>query len=482
MTTTAPGPSIKSFRTDQILRAEAIALARDGQETLMQRAAMGVAGAALQALRARHRTIPGSRAVLLVGDGNNGGDALIAGARLRQRGVAVTAILLHPARAHARGLKTLLRAGGHTIDAKLPAVAALVQRADLIIDGVVGIGATPPLRADAAALIDIANASTAFRLAVDLPSGIDPNTGHHDGIAFRADLTVTLGAAKTGVLVTDLAGRIKVIPIGLDLAEEPDAVSYGHADTQLPAPGVADNKFSTGVVGVAAGSVGYPGAAVLAVGAAVRLRPGLVRYAGTQSPAVLARWPEVVAADSVTGSGRVQAWVVGPGLGTGRQSLQTLIAVLHSAVPVLVDADGLTMLAAHRELLTERSQRGYATLLTPHAGEFGRVFPELTSGDRLSNVRQAAQWSGATVLLKGDRTIVSDGAGRTSINMSGTGWLATAGSGDVLSGLTGSLLATGMDPFDAAALGAHLHGRAGERAQRCGDAGAQQLWSKLRPS
>ncbi len=476
---TSPQPTLTAYRTDQILQAEEIALARYGQKALMQRAAMAVSGAALRVVKKRNGVIPGGRVALLVGGGNNGGDALIAGALLRRRGIAVTAILLNPENTHSRGLQTLRLAGGRAIAADRPEVLTVVQGADVIIDGVVGIGATPPLRPDAATLIETANAATGFKIAVDLPSGIDPNTGHHHGAVFRADLTVTMGAAKTGILVAEHSGRIKIVPIGLDLTQAPDAVSFGTANTRLPTPASADNKFTTGVVGIAAGSPGYPGAAVLAVGAAVRTRPGLVRYAGSQVAPVLARWPEVVAANSVTGSGRVQAWVVGPGLGTDEEALQTMIAVLTAQAPVLVDADGLTMLADHRNLLAERAERGGQTLLTPHAGEFARVFPEFSATDRLVNARSAASASGATVLLKGSRTIVTDGV-RTAVNLTGSGWLATAGSGDVLAGLIGSLLATGLDTFEAASLGAHLHGRAGERAQSSEDAGAQELWARIR--
>jgi hydroxyethylthiazole kinase-like uncharacterized protein yjeF len=257
------------------------------------------------------------------------------------------------------------------------------------------------------------------------------------------------------------------------------AMTDGSLQRLLPGPGPAADKFTGGLVGIVAGSPGYPGAAVLSVGGAVRTRPGLVRYAGAQAAAVLAHWPEVVAVASPADAGNVQAWVVGPGLGTDGPSIALLRWVLNQDVPVLVDADGLTMLAALPSLLSVRRRTGNPTLLTPHDREFARVFPDSDLDDRLAAVRRAAKDSGATVLLKGHRTLIAEPGGQAAVNLSGSSWLATAGSGDVLSGLIGSLLATGLPPLIAAAAGAHLHGRAGERAERTGLFGAQVLWEHL---
>jgi len=175
----------------------------------------------------------------------------------------------------------------------------------------------------------------------------------------------------------------------------------------------------------------------------------------------------------------VQAWVVGPGIGTEGSSIALLRWVLGRDVPVLVDADGLTVLAALPSLLAARRRSGQVTVLTPHDREFARVFPEIGLTDRLAAVRAAAAQSGATVLLKGHRTLVAEPGGQAAVNLSGSSWLATAGSGDVLSGVIGSLLATGLPPLIAAAAGAFLHGRAGERAERSGLFGAQVLWEHL---
>ena len=362
-------------------------------------------------------------------------------------------------------------------------LADLLHRADAVVDGLVGLGARPPLRAPLDDVVRAAGAAPGWRFAIDLPSGIDADTGRTDGPAFAADVTVTIGAMKSGLLLApDLAGQVVVAPIGMDphdlLPEvEPDVVALeeSDADRLVPEPGPGDDKFSVGVLGVLAGSTDYPGAAVLCVGGAVRARPGLVRYAGPQASAVVARWPEVVATDDPAAAGRVQAWVAGPGIGTDGAALARLRLVLATDVPVLVDADGLTLLSRTPSLLADRRRRGLDTLLTPHAGEFSRLFPDLDPADRITSVRAAAARCGATVLLKGHRTVIAAPDGRVAVNTLTSSWLATAGSGDVLSGVTGSLLASGLDPLHAGALGALLHGRAGIRASVLGHPGASTL-------
>lgn len=471
---------IQAYSVEQIRAVEAAALAKDGDGLLMRRASYAISLVVAEHLPFPH---PGRQVVLLVGSGNNGGDALHAGAFLRARGMRVTAVLTDPGKAHQGGLKALYRARGRLLSHDDPAVAAVVDAADVIIDGLVGLSAKPPLRDNAADLVGKANVSKALRVAVDLPSGIEPDSGRVRGVSFLADFTVTFGGIKTGLLIADeQVGTIVSVPIGMEMTDQPAeliAMTDGSLQQLLPGPGPAADKFTGGLVGIVAGSPGYPGAAVLSVGGAVRTRPGLVRYAGVQSAAVLARWPEVVAVAGPADAGKVQAWVVGPGLGTEGPSIGLLRWVLNQDVPVLVDADGLTMLAVLPSLLSIRRRTGHPTLLTPHDREFARVFPDIDLADRLAAVRRAAQESGATVLLKGHRTLIAEPGGQAAVNLTGSSWLATAGSGDVLSGVIGSLLATGLPPLTAAAAGAHLHGRAGERAERSGLFGAQVLWEHL---
>jgi hydroxyethylthiazole kinase-like uncharacterized protein yjeF len=374
--------------------------------------------------------------------------------------VAVRAVTAVPGRAHAAGLAALCSAGGRVVE---PAAAG---EHDLIIDGLVGIGASGPLRETLVPAARLAAASAAPVLAVDLPSGVDPITGAVPGEAITATVTVCMGAWKTGLLVGDgrvRAGRVRLVDIGIGPAlGEPDLYQLTDADlgALMPVPGPHDDKYTRGVVGVVAGSQQYPGAAQLAVGSALLGGVGAVRYAGHAAAEVSRRHCEVLVTDTVSGAGRVQAWAVGPGLGDTRDAVQTLRQVMAVDVPVLVDADGLTLLAAERALLQARTS---ATVLTPHDREFERLFGAVGE-DRVGAARRAAAASGAVVLLKGYATVVAAPDGRCYVNPTGSAALATAGSGDVLSGLIGSLIAAGVEPLAAAAAGAYLHGRAGSAA------------------
>ena len=428
---------------------------------LMQRAAAGLA-AQCTALLGR---VYGAPVALLVGAGNNGGDALYAGARLAARGAAVTAVLLAPERTHAGGLAALRAAGGRAVPAEEGGAPAAVRAARLVLDGIVGIGGSGGLRPAAAALVDAVDGATV--VAVDLPSGVDADTGAAPGPAVRADVTVTFGALKPGLLVgagVEHAGDVRLVDIGLGPHLPPPEVRVlDRADVAglLPRPGPWDDKYTRGVAGVAAGSATYPGAGVLCTGAAVRGGAGMVRYAGTAAEHVRSRWPEAVVTEGrPSEAGRVQAWVVGPGIGTDDAAAELLRDVLGTDVPVLVDADGLTLVARRPELVRDRTA---ATVLTPHDREFERIAGPV-GDDRVGAARRAAADLGAVVLLKGNATVVVGPDGPAYVNTTGTPWLATAGSGDVLSGLGGALLAGGLPPVLAAAAAAHLHGLAGRLA------------------
>ncbi|MCW8384279.1 NAD(P)H-hydrate dehydratase, partial [Streptomyces justiciae] len=441
-----------AYSVETVRAAERELMARLPEGTLMQRAAAGLAAACADLLG----RVYGSRVVLLVGSGDNGGDALYAGARLARRGAGVSAVLLNPERAHAGGLAALRRAGGSVV----PTAGAegVILRADLVLDGIVGIGGKGGLRADAAALVAVVERSRAAVVAVDLPSGVDADTGEVRGEAVRADLTVTFGTHKPGLLIDparEYAGVVRLVDIGLTLPGEAEVEALQHVDVArlLPVPGAESDKYRRGVVGIAAGSARYPGAAVLAVAGALRGGAGAVRYVGPAGDAVIARFPETLVSDQGPAkAGRVQAWVVGPGAGDDAASVAE---VLEAEVPVLIDADGLRL--ADREVV--RGRRA-PTLMTPHAGEAAAllgVAREEVEGARLGAVRELAGRYGATVLLKGSTTLVADaGGGVVRVNSTGTGWLATAGSGDVLSGLTGSLLAAGLSAVDAGSVGAYL--------------------------
>jgi hydroxyethylthiazole kinase-like uncharacterized protein yjeF len=464
-----------------VLRAaEQALMARVPEGALMQRAAAGLAAHCGRLLAAGPaggpggpraagparggRGVYGAPVVLLVGAGNNGGDALYAGGRLARRGATVTAVLLAPERAHAGGLAALTAAGGRAVPTG-PAALAATRTARLVLDGIVGIGGSGGLRPAAAALVDAAAGATV--VAVDLPSGVDADTGAVPGVAVRAGVTVTFGGLKPGLLVgagAEHAGEVRLVDIGLGPHLPPaDVQVLDRTDVAelLPRPGPRDDKYTRGVAGVAAGSATYPGAGVLCTGAAVRGGAGMVRYAGTAADQVRARWPEAVVGEGrPSAAGRVQAWVVGPGIGTDDDAAELLRDVLGTDVPVLVDADGLTLVAKEPDLVR---QRPAATVLTPHDREFERIAGPVGT-DRVGAARRAAADLGAIVLLKGYATVVAGPDGPAYVNTTGTAWLATAGSGDVLSGLGGALLAGGLRPALAAAVAAYLHGLAGTLA------------------
>jgi hydroxyethylthiazole kinase-like uncharacterized protein yjeF len=327
---------------------------------------------------------------------------------------------------------------------------------DLVLDGVVGISGQGPLRPEAAQLFEAVWDAGIPVVAVDVPSGVDVATGSVAGPAVRAALTVTFGGLKPVHALAD-CGRVEVVDIGLDLPET-DLMSLDAADVRAcwPEPGPHDDKYTQGVVGILAGSPAYPGAAVLCTGAAVAATSGMVRYAGAAAAEVVSHWPEVVVAPGASVAGRVQAWVVGPGLGTDAAALDALTVALDSDVPVIVDADGLTLLAAHPQLVMSRQA---PTVLTPHAGEYTRLAGEPPGVDRVAAARRLAQEFGAIVLLKGNVTVIASEQA-TYLNPAGGSWAATAGSGDLLSGVIGALLAAGLPPARAAAAAAFVHARA----------------------
>ncbi len=488
-----------------VREAERALMALVPEGALMQRAAAGLASVCGRMLD----RVYGARVVVLAGTGTNGGDALFAGARLAARGARVTAIAVG-ARLHEAGAAALLGSGGRIVtlaDQAAPLLtggADAIEDAELIIDGILGIGGHGGLRGPAASLAGVVARGVqagAVVVAADLPSGVDADTGVVAGPAIRAAVTVTFGTIKPGLLIdpgASYAGTVELVDIGLGPYLPGHAVAAlqsADVGALLPRPGAESDKYRRGVVGVLAGSQRYTGAAVLSVGGAVRGGAGMVRLVSGPAAAevVRQRWPEAVitvldpadaAGTAVETTGRVQAWVAGPGLGTGDDAADLLAAILSTPLPVLIDADGLTVLARRRDLLAGRPA-GAATLITPHAGELARLMNgnhEEIEATRLDSARRAAAELGVTVLLKGSTTVVAtpDPADPVFVNPTGTGWLATAGSGDVLSGLAGALLAQGVRPVQtAAAAAAFLHGLAGRLAARGAPIGAADLADAL---
>lgn len=459
--------------------------------TLMQRAAAGLARRAALLLDERGG-VYGGRVLLLVGSGDNGGDALYAGERLARRGVHVSALLLTPGRAHAAGLAALRAAGGRLVPQPTGPV-------DLVLDGIVGIGGTGGLRANADEVVQRLgelrgrDGERATVVAVDVPSGVAVDTGHVPlsasgrPTAVRADVTVAFGALKPALVVgpaAALAGQVELVDIGLRpwLRGTPAlrATEWSDLVEWWPELGPASEKYTRGVVGVATGSETYPGAAVLSVGGALAGPTGLVRYAGSARAEVLHQYPSVIASGRVADAGRVQAWVCGSGLGTGADAAAELRAVLAAPVPVVLDADALTLLV-DGSLADRLRGRDAPIVVTPHDREFTRLCGEEPGTDRVGSALRLAAWMNAVVLLKGDRTVIGTPDGRAYVNPTGTPALATGGTGDVLAGLLGSLLAAGVPADRAAASAAYLHGLAGREAARGGPVTAPDVVTALRP-
>jgi len=448
---------------DQVRAAEAALMATLPEGTLMQRAAAGVAYAVLDFLGSAY----GRRVLLLVGSGDNGGDALYAGAMLARRGVAVEALLLKPGHAHVAGLRALKLAGGRVIQAVSDA-----HHLDAVLDGIVGIGGTGGLRPDAATVV--AQLSDIPFIAVDVPSGVNVDTGQVDGPHVEAAVTVTFGTHKIAHLVDPAAracGAVHLVDIGLEVdrllpAASVTAFQADDVAALLPVPVPTDHKYTRGVVGVRAGSKEYPGAGVLCVAGANSGLAGMVRYDGSPVDMVRERHPEVVVSDR-----RVQAWVVGSGGGADAE--WALRSSLEDGVPVVVDADGLTHV---------RRPLGAPALLTPHAGELARMLGierEQVEADQLRFAREAARRFEAVVLLKARHTLVAAPDGAVRVTTVGPPWLATAGSGDVLAGLCGALLAGGLSAYDAGAVGSWIHGAAAAHASRGGPITASDVAASI---
>ncbi len=483
----------RAFDVASIRAAEEAAIGAVGPDALMERAAFGLAVVTARILRATTGGVHGSRAALLVGTGNNGGDTLHAGAHLARRGVRVDALLVGPT-AHEGGLAALRAAGGTAVpmdsETAVAFAARAVRDADVVLDGVVGIGGTGALRGHAATLARASLAGSATRIAVDVPSGVDAGTGavHDPQAVFDADVTVTFAALKTGLIAApgrDVCGVVEVVDIGLEpyLNALPDARMLTGADVRpfLGDPGAADHKYSRGVVGVLAGSPRYLGAGLLTVGGARRSGVGMVRYldrGDSCAPAVISAYPDVVTiGDDPAGDPRVLAWAVGPGIGHTRGDVRWLLRVLAADVPIVLDADALTLLAQDgdvRDQVASRTERGALTVLTPHVGEFGRLGFTIGPEGRVEAARRAAGALRCIVVLKGSGSVVAAPGSTAYVDPVSSHDLATAGSGDVLTGLIGGMLAHAsatVPPTDrqrTVAAAVFLHGLAASRAGRHG--------------
>ncbi|WP_375429813.1 NAD(P)H-hydrate epimerase [uncultured Friedmanniella sp.] len=454
-----------AYRADQVRALEQAVMAVEGPNVLMQRAAHGLARSALDLLRQIRGSVYGARVVILAGTGNNAGDALYAGARLARRGVRVTAVLCL-GRTHEAGLAALLAAGGVLRSAEEAGLVNLgaVPRPpiDLFVDGILGIGGRAGLTAPLTDFVAVTGRWSIPLLAVDLPSGVDTDTGAVPGPAIQATRTVTFGVLKPCHLVEPArsrCGEIELVDIGLDDADPNELpVLQGLSDDVLaqawPYPPADGDKYARGVVGIDTGSDTYPGAAVLSTYGAVYAGAGMVRFLGSERPAQIigAQLPSVVFSP-----GRVQANLFGSGWGDRADGRDVLLRAAEEGLPAVVDADGL-------RYLPDRCPEEW--LLTPHAGELARLLDVPRSkveADPLRAVRAGAEQTGATVLLKGATQLVARPDRDTVfVARPGPAWTAQAGSGDVLAGVCAALLAAVHRPQYAGQLGASIQAAAAE--------------------
>ncbi len=451
---------------------------------LMERAGRAVARAAIRLVAGRY----GRRVVVVCGKGNNGGDGFVAARVLAAEGLSVRCLTLADglqgaAKEH---LERMIAAGisPERFD------AGRLEGADVIVDAIFGTGFRGVAEGEPARAIEAVNASEAPVVAVDIPSGVDGLTGAVSGPAVRAAVTVAMGAEKYGTALPPglaHAGTVEVADIGIPV-ESSEASVMAPVDVAgiIPVRGTDAHKRSVGSVAILAGSDGMSGAAILTSIGTMRAGAGYATLITTPyvDDAKKTRAPELVSkvAPGASDLGpevlrsfsdvieRADAVAIGPGLGQGTRQQELVEEALRSVeAPVVVDADGLNVLSDRPEVILDRTA---PVVITPHAGEMARLLGTSSSevqGNRLEVARAAALRFGCVVLLKGASTVISQPSGRSVVNRTGGPELATAGTGDVLTGVVVSLLATGIDAFDATWAAAFVHGVAGSLAASATD-------------
>ncbi len=474
---------------------------------LMERAGSAVAAAV-------ERVAPDGPVTVLCGKGNNGGDGFVVARLLREAGREVAVVLVGGAPEELRGdaLENLRRlpgdgplrldgrpwradAGDAAAARTAAGLSSLLAGRAAIVDALLGTGFAGEPRGKIAEAIAALSAADALLVAVDVPSGVDASTGAVAGAAVRADVTVTFHAAKPGLWIRPgkaHAGRVEVAAIGIPRGAPGDAAA-GLIDpvalALLPRRASESTKFVSGHVIVAGGSRGLTGAPAMASRGAMRAGAGYVTalvptsqqpvLASSGIPELMTRGVpeddgglcEQAVEPALEAGGRGGALALGPGLGRSESAFAFARRLAREAeLPLVLDADGLN---AHAGAIEQLAGRPAGTVLTPHAGELGRLL-EIDSreveAERLRHVRDAAARAGSIVVLKGDDTLVADPGGRVAVSRGGSPALATAGTGDVLTGVIAALLAQRLEPFAAAAVGVLLHARAGRLAARAAGA------------
>jgi len=453
-----------------IRRLEAAAQRADPAARLMERAGLAAARVATTMLEGRGRTV-----LVVAGPGNNGGDAFEVAVHLQRDGAEVRVVFAgEPARLApdaARALDKWRAAGGELL-AEIPPNRTF----DLVIDGLFGIGLTRPVDGRPAALIAAMNALAAPVLALDVPSGIDADTGMVRGSAVRATRTLTFIALKPGLLTLDgpdHVGDLECDPIGIDAVALVAALGSLVDDTICARGPVRPRNFhkgNAGTVAILGGAAGMTGAALLAGRAALHAGAGkvFVGMLADPPPAIDPAHPELMirAADALPPADELQALAVGPGMGTEALAQRLLAQALRSTLPLVLDADALNLVATYSTLEHALAARAAPTLLTPHPGEASRLLGRSTrevQADRVAAALALARRFRAHALLKGNGSVIADPSGTWAIVASGNPGMASGGMGDVLAGVAGALLAQGLDAPLALRLAAYVHGAAADR-------------------
>ncbi len=482
----------------QVLDQRTIQEAKIRGSTLMERAGTGVVTHLLRSFG----SVKGKHVVVFCGKGNNGGDGLVVARHLKRKGARLSLVMLSPPKDLSNDASTmyqkfrkLARTSGVVTQPTLRKMQSLGEQADLIVDALLGTGLSSPIRDPYASAIRVINSSPAFTVAIDIPSGLESQTGAILGTAVKADLTVTFGCPKVGLYVgqaIDKVGRIQLVDIGIppafveDLDPSIQLISPLLTATSLPARPASSHKGTFGHTGIVAGSQGKSGAPAMASLGALRVGTGLVTVATPKSiaPTVESKLLEAMCAPMpetpshelgldalealLSFSKNKSAMAFGPGMGTSTENATLLRRLLPQIQgPCVLDADALTVLAPFPEIFASMA---HPPILTPHPGEMARLLgsssTQTINEDRIGVARSFAQQYRVILVLKGARTVVAEPSGHVAICPTGNPGMASAGMGDVLTGVIAGLLAQGLEGWKAATSGVYIHGLAGDLAAR----------------
>lgn len=462
--------SLTILTADELQNLEMRAANQLGADTLMKRA--GAAAAELIMKRLEDAGVEQRRVTLLVGPGNNGGDALACACELREKGAVVNVVLpggRRPTSALALAqLERWTQAGGTTYDDPY-----MTEKADCVVDGLFGTGLAKPITGDYLDAVLWFNERQALKVSLDIPSGLNPVTGHWTGSypGCSADVTITFLCVKSGLYMcegADAAGEIVLNELDVSVPLSPLSVIGTDEFPRVLRPRVKNShKGDYGSVAVIGGTDGMIGASILAARAALISGAGRVTLEcrAEHAPHVDMVYPEIMFATKPVNLEDFDAIVLGCGLGTSAEAKARVIEALNCQKPLILDADALNIIAADIKLQDMVLARRAPTVLTPHPGEAARLLRRDTAGvtaDRVAACRELAVQIGAIVVLKGAGTVISMRSSRTWINPTGSPMLATGGSGDVLAGMIGAMFAQGYDMVESVLAAVYFHGLSAE--------------------